>query len=172
MAVNRRERTRRSYYPEELRVLFIGESPPTGGTFFYDANSILYQATREAFMAAAPKLAAEADFLAAFRRMGCYLDDLSRVPIDKLPDAEKRIARKEAVPGLARRLRGLEPRVVVIVVKGIEPQVTKALNEAGLAEVTREPLPFPGQWHRSAYIGELAALVRSWRRRWVLLPVG
>jgi hypothetical protein len=77
-----RERTRRTYTPEELRVLFIGESPPSGGTFFYDANSILYFATREAFLAAAPRLGTRASFLDTFQRLGCYLEDLSLRPID------------------------------------------------------------------------------------------
>jgi len=152
-----------------LRVLFIGESPPTGGTFFYDANSLLYNATRQAFVAAAPKLAGS-DFLAAFARMGCYLEDLSLEPIDKLPKPQKLKARKDAVPSLARRLKGLTPSVIVVVVKGIRPQVLQALNDAGIGGVPREVLPFPGQWHRTDYVAELTELVSSWRRRHVLLP--
>jgi hypothetical protein len=163
-----RERTRRTYTPEELRVLFIGESPPSGGTFFYDANSILYFATREAFLAAAPRLGTRASFLDTFQRLGCYLEDLSLRPIDKLPKPEKRRAREAAVPGLARRLRGLAPRLVVVVVKGIRPQVDDALDRAGLGAVPCEALPFPGQWHRADYVAELTELVRQWRRRRLL----
>jgi len=162
-----RERTRRSYCPDDLRVLFIGESPPTGGTFFYDASSLLYNATRDAFVAAEPRLS-NRDVLQAFANMGCYLEDLSRAPIDKLPDRDKRQARKDAVPGLARRLRGLKPRVVVVVVKGIQPQVTHALDKAGLGDVQFEALPFPGQWGRTQYRAELEDLVRDWRKRRIL----
>ena len=163
-----RQRTRRAYAPDELRVLFIGESPPTGGTFFYEANSILYHATREAFIAAIPALAKRAPFLDAFQQLGCYLEDLSLRPIDKLPKPEKRRAREATVPGLARRLRGLTPRLVVVVVKGIRPQVDDALDRAGLAAVPCEALPFPGQWHRADYVAELTELVRQWRRRRLL----
>jgi hypothetical protein len=166
-----REQTRRSYRPDDVRVLFIGESPPTGGTFFYDANSILHHATRDAFIAAAPRLASRV-FLNAFQQMGCYLVDLSLEPIDKSPDADKRQARKDAVPGLARRLNGETPRVVVVVVKAILPQVRQALGTAGLDEVPREAVPFPGQWHRGTYVTELEELIRGWRRRHLLRPLG
>ncbi|MDQ3643832.1 MAG: hypothetical protein M3450_20770, partial [Actinomycetota bacterium] len=107
-----REVTRHAYVPEEPRVLFIGESPPTSGTFFYDADSILFAATRQAFTNEMPALASEADFLQVFQRLGCYLEDLSLDPIDKLPDREKRRARKAAVPELARRLTGMTPVAV------------------------------------------------------------
>lgn len=43
------ERQRRRYKPKEVRVLFIGESPPEGGTFFYLANSKLYRHTKSRF---------------------------------------------------------------------------------------------------------------------------
>jgi hypothetical protein len=88
-------------------VQFIGESPPAGGTFFYNANSLLYDATREAFVAAIPALAKRPQFLEAFQQLGCYLDDLSLRSIDKLPKREKLRARDAAVPALARRLKGL-----------------------------------------------------------------
>jgi hypothetical protein len=169
-AKRRREMTRRSYLPKELRVLFVGESPPAGGSFFYYANSILYRATRDAFVKAAPKLAGSEDFLSAFQRMGCYLEDLSLEPIDKLRDSDKREARKDAVSALARRLRGMQPRLAVIVVKGISPQVQKSLELAGLKDLPCEALPFPGQWHRDTYVAELSGLVGSWRRRRLLLP--
>lgn len=145
-------------------MLFVGESPPSGGTFFYDANSILYYATREAFVSAIPALATGPNFLDVFRQLGCYVDDLSLRPIDKLPKAERLRARDAAVPALAHRLTGLSPRVVVIVVKGIRPQVSRALERAGLGAVACEPLPFPGQWHRADYVSALAKLVRAWHR--------
>lgn len=49
-------------------MLFIGDSPSTGGTFSYDANSLLSHATCEAFVTAAPRLA-NRDLLTAFQRV-------------------------------------------------------------------------------------------------------
>ena len=162
-----RETRRRRYLPDELRVLFIGESPPSGPTFFYDANSILHHATRDAFVAADARLAS-LEFLTAFQRMGCYLDDLSHAPINTLDKPNKRAARDAAAPGLARRLRRLSPRVIVIVVIDIQRPVTTALRRAGLDATPVELLPFPNAWHRRRYVDELAALVAQWRRRRIL----
>jgi hypothetical protein len=61
-AVEETERLRGRYLPKETRVLFVGEAPPSRGTFFYAANSNLYFATREAFVAAIPHLVRR-DFL-------------------------------------------------------------------------------------------------------------
>jgi hypothetical protein len=160
---------RTEHMPEELRVLFIGESPPAGGTFFYSADSILYRATRQAFLDALPNLADQPNFLEAFRALGCYLDDLSLRPIDKLESRDRLEARDAAVPQLARRLSAFRPRRVVIVLKGIAPQVSTALEEAGLGEVARAELRFPSRWHRAEYVAELTELVRGWRGEELLL---
>lgn len=76
------------------------------------------------------------------------------------------------MPDLAKRLRELRtcPRRIVIVVKGIEAEVNTAVEQSGLGSVPRErPLPFPGQWHRAAYLSELTGLVRDWRHGRLLL---
>jgi len=46
---------RARYCPDVVRVLFVGESSPAGGTFFYAANSKLYFATKHAFEQARPE---------------------------------------------------------------------------------------------------------------------
>lgn len=43
------ERLRARYRPERIVALFVGQSPPAGGTFFYFANSNLYRHTERAF---------------------------------------------------------------------------------------------------------------------------
>jgi hypothetical protein len=161
------EQLRRAHRPDDLRILFIGESPPAGGTFFYDADSVLYRATRDAFVAAIPALA-HAHFLEAFTAAGCYLEDLSLAPIDKLPDRERRQIRKAGIASLAGRLEGTAPRVVVAVAKGIMPQVTDALRASGLGGIPVNSLPFPGQWHRRAYVHGLTELVEVWHRQRLL----
>lgn len=151
-------------------MLFIGESPPTEPTFFYQGNSILYRATREAFIGALPRLAREQDFLAAFQRMGCFLEDLSREPIDKLPPGDKPHARREAASGLARRLKGLTPRLIVVVLMSIEADVALAAQSAGLGDVPLLALPFPVSYHRTRYKDELTRLIIKWHKRGILMP--
>src|SRR5688572_24876523 len=43
-----RERLRQAYRPEDVPLLFVGESAPAGGTFFYQADSNLFSAIHEA----------------------------------------------------------------------------------------------------------------------------
>lgn len=66
------EQARQARFPDQLRVLVIGESPPAGGRFFYLADSGLYQATWRAFAQAVPAVRRTDDFLAVFEAMGCY----------------------------------------------------------------------------------------------------
>ena len=43
------ENLRNNYKPNNVDVLFVGESRPQGGTFFYQENSALYRETKKAF---------------------------------------------------------------------------------------------------------------------------
>lgn len=155
------ERTRRHYRPDEVRVLFIGESPPAGGTFFYYANSKLYDATREAFEAGIPALRRRDDFLDAFKRLGCYLEDLSPVPVnhldlkDREQRRQRRTLRAEGIKPLARRMRPWSPLVVAPVVLDMVKtgDITETLRLAGHADAERADLPFPGR-HRDRYVHE------------------
>lgn len=164
------ERLRRRYRPDEVRVLFVGESPPAE-TFFYRANSKLYDATCEALEAAIPALRREDDFLAAFQRLGCYLDDLCLVPVNHLDmrDPERLAARERGVAPLARRIKPLDPTVVCVVMKAIVPVVSDAVSRAGL-DVEREALPFPAR-HRPQYVSGLTQLMKAWCRSGVLHPL-
>lgn len=163
------ERARRRYRPDDVRVLFIGESPPAGGTFFYFGDSVLHDATREAYQMRWPPLRREEDFLAAFQRLGCFVEDLTTTPVNKLPDDEAEGLLCAGIPKLVRRIAPLRPRAVVIVKSSIVPKVTHAVKRAGHGDVERHELPFPTR-HRPRYIRELSALVESWRRRDVFAP--
>lgn len=170
------QQARRAYLPDEVRVLFIGESPPAGGTFFYFANSNLYRATDEAFANGAPPFRRASDFLPAFSTAGCYLEDLAAEPVNGLSRAHRREACKAGIAPLAKRIRRLRPGVVVIIGYGIAEDVAQALTQAGHADVERENLPFPtsrprrtdGVPYRQVYVDELGALVARWHRHHIL----
>jgi hypothetical protein len=64
-----RERLRRRYLPDQVRMLFIGEAPPASGRFFYQADSGLYRAIRRTFVRVFPTIGKEdfkEDFLETF----------------------------------------------------------------------------------------------------------
>jgi hypothetical protein len=73
---------RAQYRPATITVLFIGEAPPAGGTFFYYANSQVYRYVREVL---SPAWGNPEHFLSAFAERGYYLDDLVLTPVDGIP---------------------------------------------------------------------------------------
>lgn len=156
------EAARVRYEPGDVRVLFIGESRPAGGTFFYFANSILYEATREAFAQALPE-APQDDFLDAFRGAGCYLEDLCSEPVNRMATTDRQAARSRSVPELAARLDGLEPDLVIIVMKAIAMDVERALARAGLDGTPTRTVPFPRRERRGKYVEEVAGHLARWQ---------
>jgi hypothetical protein len=147
-----REKLRQSFRPVRVRVLFIGESPPASGRFFYARDSGLYRAMREAFQAAEASVSEE-NFLTAFQASGCYLVDLCADPVDRLDAKARRTACAAGEESLARMIAELRPVAICILLKSIGQNVANAIARAGWRG---EPiqLPYPGRWarHRKVFI--------------------
>jgi hypothetical protein len=143
--INREEREtlRKRYLPNHMNILFVGESPPQGGTFFYNEDSILFEATRNGFLAAFPDRDFVSAFLKKFKDLGCYLDDLSATPINKMSPPEKRALRKAGEEALAGKIRLWNPSAIVVVMMGVSDNVRSALAQAGMEEIRFFELPFP-----------------------------
>jgi hypothetical protein len=156
-----RERLRRRYRPARVRMLFVGESPPASGRFFYQADSGLYRAMRQTFLSAFPKLK-DADFLQSFRDLDCYLVDLCGYPVDNLPAEQRRLAREQGEPRLAATIRQLDPEIIVTMVRSIAANVQRAQARAKWRG-THLDLPYPGRWksHRLAFEQALRPILRQ-----------
>ncbi len=146
------ERLRECYKPDTVRVLFVGESPPAGGTFFYLGNSNLYHHTATAL--GLDECAKES--LHTFQEAGGYLIDLCPDPLDGLERPARREKRRQAEVGLSERLKAFTPEAIVIVMKGIEDNVRRAIKAAGLSETLPVfVVSFPANGRQSDYIREL-----------------
>jgi hypothetical protein len=147
----KKERLRRSYRPADVRILFVGESPPVSGRFFYQTDSGLYRAIRNTFRAAFPALPEE-DFLNSFRYLGCYLVDLCDTPVDRLGSDNRKQACRDGEARLTKTLRELNPRIVITVVRSISANVRRAQESANWKGLYVE-LPYPGRWkeHRTVF---------------------
>lgn len=156
-----RERLRRKYRPARVRLLFVGEAPPASGRFFYQADSGLYRAIREAFAIAFPTMQ-EGNFLESFRDLGCYLVDLCREPVDGLSKGQRRRTWLESEARLGAVLKRLRPRVVITVVRSVAPSVRRAQELANWAGPHVE-LPYPGRWrhHRVAFLKALVPVLQQ-----------
>ena len=156
-----RERLRKRYRPDRVRILFVGESPPASGRFFYQADSGLYRAVRDTFLAAFPRLE-KAEFLDAFRSLGCYLVDLCGEPVDRLAPPDRRGAGRAGEVRLARTIRALRPQAMVTIVRSIGANVRRAQQQAAWSGESME-LPYPGRWksHRMQFRRQLVPLLRK-----------
>jgi len=80
--MNDLERLRHTSRPERITALFVGESPPNGGIFFYKGDSLLYREMKESFKAGT-------SFLSGFRAQGLFLDDLVLYPINQIKNKKR-----------------------------------------------------------------------------------
>src|SRR5580658_7986924 len=124
--MNRLEELRRSFHPDCITTLFVGESAPASGRFFYSSNSSLFRAMKRVF-------GDRESFLEDFKKNGFYLDDLVLTPINKLERRERSRQRQEAVSELAIRLVEYNPKAVVVVMRAILPVVRQAMRIAGIS---------------------------------------
>ena len=165
------EALRLKHKPSEISVLFVGESPPAGGTFFYAANSNLFHATAGAFAQVfGSDVPSGEGFLEFFRQKRCFLDDLCLEPVNHMTTSDRKRARKAGEKPLAARLQAYKATAVVAVPMSVQPHLAKALVLAGLGGTSAYSLPFPAMGHQPRFAIELVALLRELRANGVLRP--
>ena len=159
---NKIEVQRLKFKPDRVRVLFVGESAPAGGTFFYFANSNLYEYTQKAFQQVfGPKCGRGVSFLEFFKDHEFFLDDLCLSPVNNLDTPARGLVCKQAIPSLSTRIRDYQPEVVAIVKMDIEHYVRDALIRADLGSVPYRTFPFPAMSYQWRYVAEMAEFLRS-----------
>ena len=163
------KRIRQNYDPrkqnKDVKVLFIGESPPEDGTFFYCANSDLYYATKKAYERAYDKEIP--NFLKCFKYLGCYLIDFFDEPGKKIDSSCQEF--KDQINRLAQSIKDMNPRFIIVVHERVCYCVKLALSKAKLNTDLR-CLPFPrtiqigvqsDTSNYSAYIHQLAEIIKN-----------
>jgi hypothetical protein len=153
---------RERYRPGTVRLLFVGESSPAGGTHFYRADSNLYRAMRDAFaevFEGVPVPVGEA-FLEWFRGLGCWLVDLVDRPVDRLSAAARKRAVQAGADVLASTIESRRPSRIIVVKRDVAAVVRRAARTAGYDGSLVDVVPFPlYQWRRQ-FIEQVAAIAR------------
>ena len=158
------EALRRSYRPNKVHLLLVGESAPASGKFFY-LTSAMTTFTAHAFEKAyGLTFADNTEFLRFFQTCGCYLEDLSLTPVNTMRPTDRARTLRASVPSLAQRIRDVEPTVVVAVLRKIALHVEEALVLASRPAVFRV-LPFPGSGHQNTYRDGLSEILRQYLPR-------
>jgi hypothetical protein len=147
------EETRASYRPDRITTLFVGESAPHGGTFFYNRNSGLFREIRKAFHGGEI-------FLEIFKRNGFYLDDLVLEPVNHLDNKNRRSLCRQSIGSFVERLKDYQPQAIVILLHSIKPMVLQAMREAGLRYVPH-CTPYPGFGNQPRFHKAMAEIIPS-----------
>jgi hypothetical protein len=155
-----REALRRRFRPRNVRVLFVGESPPASGRFFYRRDSGLYRAMRKLFEKADPSVSDE-NFLQKFQACGCYLVDLCGEPVDKLEPKARRAAHAAGERFLRQKIGRLQPEAIVSLARSIRPIICSAAAAANWPGPIVD-VPYPGRWvhHIRVFTARLLPLAK------------
>jgi len=158
-ARRQREHLRQEFRPAAVRLLFIGESPPASGRFFYRRDSGLYRAMLEVFQVIDASIT-DSTFLTVFQESGCYLFDLCPEPVDHLGARARRDACRLAERNLSRVIDRLQPGMIATLLRSIKSNVLASIAIAHWRGSVLH-LPYPGRWkhHREAFVRELAPTI-------------
>jgi HEPN domain-containing protein len=153
--MNAVEATRARFRPDRIATLFVGESAPVSGDFFYYGNSAMLTHMRSAVELA---LGTDGNFLERFKAYGWYLDDLVLTPVNHLTKAQRRAQCLDAQKSLADRITAYQPEAIVSLLMVIEPFVDAAAIKAG-SNAPRYAVPFPGMGQQARFQVAMARII-------------
>ena len=156
------EAVRAKFRPERIVTLFVGESAPNGGGFFYLGNTAMARNMDRAMGDAG--LSGNGDFLERFKAYGWYLDDLVLAPVNDLAQSTRKQRWRESQKGLADRIAEYRPRAIVTLLVGIKAVVESAATAAG-CEAAFFAVPFPGNGQQGRFRREMARILPLLPRR-------
>jgi hypothetical protein len=149
------EATRAQFRPSQITTLFVGESAPDSGDFFYYGNNAMLGYMRQAVE---HSLGEGGDFLARFTVYGWYLDDLVLTPVNRLTKSERIAKCLAAQSSLATRIAEYRPLAIVSLLISIKAIVDAAAIEAG-STAQRFAVPFPGMGQQARFKAAMAEII-------------
>jgi hypothetical protein len=154
------EKARTDHRPGRITTLFVAESAPIGGTFFYYGNGHLGRHLQRSIEEV---VAGDGDFLERFKSYGWYLDDLVLAPVNHLTPRERRAAHLGATHDLERRIAEYRPLAIVCLLKSISACVRAAASGAGFDGPFFE-VPFPGNGQQRRFHLQMIDIIPEFPR--------
>ena len=149
------EATRARFRPERITTLFVGESAPVSGDFFYYGNTALQ---RHMQRAVEDSFGEGGNFFERFMAYGWYLDDLVLTPVNQLTKPERIGKCLAAQDSLAKRIAEYRPLTIVSLLIGIQTFVDAAAIAAG-SDAPRFAVPFPGMGQQARFKLAMAQII-------------
>jgi hypothetical protein len=153
------EAIRERYRPERIKTLFVGESPPYSGAFFYcGGNAMLTHMQRAVEVALSVAFGESGNFLKCFKAYGWYLDDLVLTPVNNLTKSQRNAKCRDAQKCLAGRIAAYRPEAIVSLLIRIKPFVDGAAIKAH-SNAPRYAVPFPGMGQQERFQARMACII-------------
>jgi hypothetical protein len=150
------EAVRASYRPKRILTLFVGESAPQSGAFFYYNNTAMSRNVERAMKAAG--LGRGGNFLECLKAYGWYLDDLVLTPVNTLETSLRKKKCQDAQTSLAARILEYRPIAIVSLLLSIKENVEAAANTAG-SNAQLFAVPFPGNGQQARFQKEMSRIL-------------
>lgn len=160
------KRLRRRFLPDDIRLIFIAESPPVSGKYFYNPagrpTEPLFRALLYGVLGMKP--AAKTEGLTAFAKAGCLLIDATYRPVNALAKKDRNRILLADYRLLKRDLATLpDGRNIPIVL--IKANVCRLLEEKLSADGFRVAnrgtiIPFPGSGQAAEFFRRITPLIR------------
>jgi len=148
---------RDEYRPAELRTIFLFESPPISGKYFYDVTGSIKEPLFSAIMRLFNwSVETKAQGLARLRDAGYFLLDATYEPVNAMPRAQRKRVIAEHYPDLSAELRRNSEAEVIIGAVTVLDAVGNRLVKDGFRLLNHgRRIPFPangrqGEFHRLA----------------------
>jgi hypothetical protein len=149
------EAARARFRPERITTLFVGESVPSSGDFFYYGNTAMFRHMQRAVEHA---LGESSDFLKRFKAYGWYLDDLVLMPVNHLTRSQRKAKCLDAQNSLADRIAEYRPLAIVSLLLSIKNIVDAAAITAD-SNARRFAVPFPGMGQQARFHTAMACII-------------
>jgi hypothetical protein len=149
------EAARTRFRPAKITTLFVGESAPISGDFFYCGKNAMLTHMQRAVETALGK---GGNFLERFKGFGWYLDDLVLTPVNQLTRSARDAKCRDAQNSLAARIAEYQPLAIVSLMLGIKTVVGSAATAAG-SDAPRFAVPFPGMGQQARFLAAMAEIM-------------
>lgn len=159
-------RFRNQYIPSNIKVVFVLESPPTSGRYFYNRDGSLSEPLFRAMMKDVLEIspASKEEGLQEFSSRGFFLVDATYTPINHSKGKERNAIILRDFPLLVGALREYtRPETGIVLVKAnVCELLEKRLTEAGFNVLNRGTMiPFPSTGQQSRFAECVRKVLRT-----------
>jgi len=157
------KKLRKKYTPELCRLIFIFESPPASGKYFYDdegsVNEPLFKIMMKCFCPFIP--VAKENGLKEFKRLGFLIVDAVYKAVDKMSEKQKKEIILKTYPRLEKDLKkiiGKNHTKIVIVGTDLRKILESKLEKIFYVINDGENVPFPLYGHGDEFTEKIRHL--------------